>query len=66
MKLSKEENPLGVKVGQKWKSKDERRPRRFTVLRITRYQVEIYAEVDYGDLVCLINLNRFDRHVKCK
>jgi len=66
MALSKTENPFDVKAGQKWESKDGRRPRKFNVLAIERYKVGIYARVDYGDLISLINITRFDRYVKCK
>jgi len=66
MKLTKKENPFDVREGQKWKSKDERRQRKFSVMEIKRLQGGVFAVVDYGDLISVINLKRFDRYIKVK
>jgi len=63
--MTKKENPYGVKAGQKWKNKTAPL-RKFTVLKIERYQIGVYAKVDYGDLVSLISVTKFDRYERCE
>jgi len=66
MKLTKKENPFDVQPKQKWKSKDGRRQRKFTVVQIEKCLNGIFAVVDYGDTHRMISLLRFDRYVRCK
>jgi len=66
MKLTKTQNPFDVQPGQKWKSKDGRRQRKFVIQQIEKCLNGIFAVVDYGDTHRLINLLRFDGYVKCK
>jgi len=66
MKLTKNQNPHDVKVGQKWKSKDNRRKRKFSIIKIEKSLYEAAALVDYGDTLRYINLLRFGEYVKCK
>jgi len=66
MKLSKKENPFEVQAGQKWKPRDGRRQRKFTIVRIEKCLNGIFAVVDYGDTHRMINLLRFSNYSKCK
>lgn len=66
MKVSKKDNPFNVQVGQKWRSKDPRRERKFTVMQLEKCQNGFFAAVDYGDYSSMISLERFGRYERCK
>jgi len=66
MKLTKKENPFDVRAGQKWKSKDGRRQRKFVIQQIEKCLNGIFAVADYGDTHRMISLLRFDRYIKVK
>ena len=67
MKVNKKDNPFNVQAGQKWKSKDSRRQRKFVIELIDNDRNSYFAIVDYKNgLKTTINLKRFDRYTRCK
>jgi len=66
MKVSNKDNPFNVQVGQKWKSKDSRRKRKFVIVQFKKWRTGYFAVVDYGDLQTEISLKRFGKYVMCK
>ncbi|MCL2214676.1 MAG: hypothetical protein FWC06_05635 [Treponema sp.] len=66
MKINNKDNPFNVQAGQKWKSKDSRRERKFKVVQIERFINGHFAVVDYGGLQTMISLERFSRYVRCR
>ena len=64
MKLTKEDNPFGVQVRQKWRPKDGRRE--FVISQIEKCLNGIFAVADYGGAHRMINLLGFDRYTRVK
>lgn len=67
MKLTKKQNPFDAQVGQTWKAKDKRRPRKFIIIRFEKTLCGIAAVGEYKDgLHTMINLSRFNKYVRMK
>ena len=65
-KVPKNCNPNNVQIGQKWKARDPRRERKFTITDFQKIGKVYFAKVDYGDLEKVISLERFGRYERCK